>query len=311
MLDVNIEKILPITEVRDSLNQIVDEVGGSDELYVITKNGRPTAVVVGVHHLEKLTGVDSASIMPDDEIYDAEDEAADDDVAELTPEEKAAESLRLRDKVLQEAMAMDDDEDINAPTTSDGQDALMPDTETAKDEVPNNVDDFAPISTPIEVPIEEPAASPAAPIEQFSFSPSADMTNTTDDFNTTPAPISPNNDLGIMETTADSGEAPLAAPAPAETPNIDSIYPAAPNLADDDQFEILSTTPAPTADQNDQGNSVIEPPQSQPAPVDPFANPVDLSGFVPQPVTPPAQPAQQPVNNVAQQVYPQQQDQQQ
>ncbi len=56
MLQVNIEKIIPVTEARDMFNKIVDEVEGTDELYVLTKNGKPCAVVVGVNHLEKLTG---------------------------------------------------------------------------------------------------------------------------------------------------------------------------------------------------------------------------------------------------------------
>ncbi|HLC43592.1 MAG TPA: type II toxin-antitoxin system prevent-host-death family antitoxin [Patescibacteria group bacterium] len=64
MLDVNIEKILPVTEVRDSLNKIIDEVESTDELYVVTKNGKPSAIIVGVHHLEKLTGIDHKELIP-------------------------------------------------------------------------------------------------------------------------------------------------------------------------------------------------------------------------------------------------------
>lgn len=56
MLEVDIDKILPVTEARDSFNKIVDEVEGTDHVYVLTKNGKPAAVVVGVNHLEKLTG---------------------------------------------------------------------------------------------------------------------------------------------------------------------------------------------------------------------------------------------------------------
>ena len=56
MLEVDISKILPVTEARDSLNKIIDDVSAGDELYVLTVNGKPSAVVVGVHHLEKLTG---------------------------------------------------------------------------------------------------------------------------------------------------------------------------------------------------------------------------------------------------------------
>lgn len=56
MLEVQIENIIPVTEARDKFNQLVDGVESSDNMYVMTKNGKPTAVLVGVHHLEKLTG---------------------------------------------------------------------------------------------------------------------------------------------------------------------------------------------------------------------------------------------------------------
>lgn len=62
-MQVDIEKIIPVTEARDSFNKIVDEVEGSDELYVLTKNGKPAAVVVGVNHLEKLTGESEMEVM--------------------------------------------------------------------------------------------------------------------------------------------------------------------------------------------------------------------------------------------------------
>jgi len=63
MLEVKIEKILPVTEARDSFNKLIDEVEGTDELYVLTKNGKPAAVIVGVHHLEKLTGTSEEELM--------------------------------------------------------------------------------------------------------------------------------------------------------------------------------------------------------------------------------------------------------
>ncbi|MFA5158301.1 MAG: type II toxin-antitoxin system prevent-host-death family antitoxin [Patescibacteria group bacterium] len=56
MLEVDIDKILPVTEARDNFNKIIDEVEGTDHMYVLTKNGKPSAVIVGVNHLEKLTG---------------------------------------------------------------------------------------------------------------------------------------------------------------------------------------------------------------------------------------------------------------
>ena len=66
MLEVDIEKIIPVTDARDSLNQIIETVEGSDSMYVITKNGKPSAIIVGVHHLEKLTGIKSDELAVDE-----------------------------------------------------------------------------------------------------------------------------------------------------------------------------------------------------------------------------------------------------
>ncbi len=64
-LDVKIDNILPITEVKDSINQLIDKVAVSDEMYVVTKEGKPSAILVGVHHLEKLAGISHEELMPD------------------------------------------------------------------------------------------------------------------------------------------------------------------------------------------------------------------------------------------------------
>ena len=66
MLEVQIENIIPVTEARDKFNQIVDAVEGTEELYVLTKNGKPAAIVVGIHHLEKLTGESHTAVFGSD-----------------------------------------------------------------------------------------------------------------------------------------------------------------------------------------------------------------------------------------------------
>ena len=62
MLKVDVDKIIPVTDARDNFNKIIDEVDSSDDMYVLTKNGTPVAVVVGVNHLEKLTGTPANGI---------------------------------------------------------------------------------------------------------------------------------------------------------------------------------------------------------------------------------------------------------
>ncbi|OGW60165.1 MAG: prevent-host-death protein [Nitrospirae bacterium RBG_16_64_22] len=45
-------KTLPLSEVKAKLNRLVDEVHERDEEIVITKNGRPTAVLLSVDEVE-------------------------------------------------------------------------------------------------------------------------------------------------------------------------------------------------------------------------------------------------------------------
>ena len=142
MLDVNIEKILPVTEVRDSLNKIIDDVENTDELYVVTKNGKPTAIVVGVHHLEKLTGIDHKEMMPD---------SADDKV-----KDKPAE---MPIDVLSAAA-----DTASAETTSDWSKPLAADT--SKDDSAMDISPVAPVA-PVGVDSTENSSS----------TPAADTTN--------------------------------------------------------------------------------------------------------------------------------------
>lgn len=82
MLEVKIENIIPVTEARDSFNQLVDKVENSDEMYVLTKNGKPAVIIVGIKHLEKLTGEKNEELMKgltpmsDDNVQQAVDPAA-------------------------------------------------------------------------------------------------------------------------------------------------------------------------------------------------------------------------------------------
>jgi antitoxin YefM len=45
---------LPISKVKDRLNELVDEAVGTHEHVTITKNGTPAAVLVGVEDWESL-----------------------------------------------------------------------------------------------------------------------------------------------------------------------------------------------------------------------------------------------------------------
>ena len=151
MLSVDIEKIIPVTEARDMFNKIVDEVEGSDELYVLTKNGKPAAVVVGVNHLEKLTGESTSEIMA----------KADQAVTKETPAFGSETSPTANDQFAHgkdlgtptEPMTPPTEEKTAAPMPPASSD-LTPETPAATEPTPTT-DPFAP-ATP-------PPASPTGP----------------------------------------------------------------------------------------------------------------------------------------------------
>lgn len=68
----------PLTEVRDNLRQIVDDVVSTGDEYVITRHGKPLAVVLSFDEYESL--VESLNLLSDDSamaaIAEAEAEAA-------------------------------------------------------------------------------------------------------------------------------------------------------------------------------------------------------------------------------------------
>jgi prevent-host-death family protein len=54
----------PLTEVRDNLRQIVDDVVSTGDEYVITRHGKPLAVVLSYDEYESL--VESLNLLSDD-----------------------------------------------------------------------------------------------------------------------------------------------------------------------------------------------------------------------------------------------------
>lgn len=123
MLDVNIEKILPVTAVRDALNKIIDEVEESDELYVVTKNGKPSAIIVGVHHLEKLTGISHKEIMPEEPEEEKETTMPESPDVK-TPEESIPTAVPIATSTTEPTPM-----DSTPATTSPMADATTPDTD--------------------------------------------------------------------------------------------------------------------------------------------------------------------------------------
>ncbi|MGH9271907.1 MAG: type II toxin-antitoxin system Phd/YefM family antitoxin [Ilumatobacteraceae bacterium] len=59
----------PLTEVRDNLSEIIENVASTGEEWVITKHGRPVAVILGYDEYESL--IETVNVISDDDAMDA------------------------------------------------------------------------------------------------------------------------------------------------------------------------------------------------------------------------------------------------
>lgn len=64
---------LPLTEVRDRLSEIVEDVNGSGSEWTITRHGRPVAVILSAEDYESL--IETLNILSDDDTMAALAEA--------------------------------------------------------------------------------------------------------------------------------------------------------------------------------------------------------------------------------------------
>lgn len=226
MLQVNIEKIIPVTEARDMFNKIIDDVEGTDELWVLTKNGRPVAVVVGVNHLEKLTGESHSDVIakidnvPLDIVADDNENVTDALEPENVEEPQsvfASADDAVPTSVTQPAVDITDDlpitettgevsEPLAAPATTDqtATELATPDTMPVAPDSPG----LNPIA-----PDTQPASSPlfdsTTPIDENSNGSSPDSAISTDPF---AQPATPPETLAHSDTDQDADNGPTLPP---------------------------------------------------------------------------------------------------
>jgi prevent-host-death family protein len=62
----------PLTEVRDNLSEIIESVASTGEEWVVTRHGRPVAVILSIDEYESL--IETVNILSDDESLRAIDE---------------------------------------------------------------------------------------------------------------------------------------------------------------------------------------------------------------------------------------------
>lgn len=56
MIHADLDKILPEDDALEKITSIIEEVEENQELFIITKSGRPAAAIINIDYLEELTG---------------------------------------------------------------------------------------------------------------------------------------------------------------------------------------------------------------------------------------------------------------
>jgi prevent-host-death family protein len=69
MYNTGVAKVVPFTEARSRLSELLDEVSARHEHVVLTRNGRPAAVVLSSEEYEAL--VETLEVLEDDETLGA------------------------------------------------------------------------------------------------------------------------------------------------------------------------------------------------------------------------------------------------
>lgn len=213
MLKVDVDKIIPLTEARDSLNKIVDDVEKNDQsVYVLTRNGTPIAMITGVNHLEKLTGGNSDALTASaSKTADGKKEDGEKKVDEplKTEETKTTGEPKIETKPISDPASdskpttVDASKDASATT---GADDLFSDFDDDLPAAPATSDKPKSIFNDDVVPDAPPAAATTA-VDPQPPQPTVDQpSNTTPEPPVAPAPT--------------SGDLPGSAPATATTPAI-------------------------------------------------------------------------------------------
>lgn len=56
MIHADLDKILPEADALEKITSIIEEVETNQELFIITKSGRPACAIINIDYLEELTG---------------------------------------------------------------------------------------------------------------------------------------------------------------------------------------------------------------------------------------------------------------
>lgn len=89
MIHADLDKILPEADALEKITSIIEEVETNQELFIITKSGRPAVAVINIDYLEELTGSQISTQGPRTTTEIKPDENPQDDEPILQEEEEA------------------------------------------------------------------------------------------------------------------------------------------------------------------------------------------------------------------------------
>jgi len=209
MLEVKIENIIPVTEARDSFNQLVDSVEGSDDMFVLTKNGKPSAILVGVQHLEKLTGTSHEELLK--EVEDAGDSVATPTTTEtldtsLEPLLTPTPDVPVDESVVNPTPAVPAEPAINLPPLPPVAPVVSPVVDTEMQNAQDSPFSYDSMSSPA-----TPAAAPVEPAVDDANATTSSQPATSSPEDTFAMPSDPASDDQQAVTPEDAGT-PLSTP---------------------------------------------------------------------------------------------------
>lgn len=135
MLKVPIDKILPVTEVRANISKVVNDVERGD-IYVLTRGGKPTAVIAPVDYIKKC---DESSTITENshEVSRADEDVQkttrpqEEDMAKYLPERKkeSTQEPMIFEEKPQEIVEKNEHEDLPVEYHNDSGDNVKSDDE--------------------------------------------------------------------------------------------------------------------------------------------------------------------------------------
>lgn len=225
MINVPIDKIVPLTTARDTLSKIVAEVETNTPMYVLTKGGKPSVAVVNIDYLEKALNGQLVTGTTDDSIanQDVHPEQTSEAPSATQDQQSIENALEPTIASSTESLPEPPVDEPSQPPAETPDPSLAPSSDflTSNDQSPPSDEFSKTLPAPTSQPADQPTQSLPPTATEFSQSPSAPSTsfNPSTPSNPTTQP-KPNIALGSMDGIQPQ---PFVPPPPATKP-IDKNY---------------------------------------------------------------------------------------